>query len=469
MSDRILYLEGSSGISGDMTVSALLDLGADREHLKREIAKLPLEGYRLVIGRTEKCGIDACAFFVEMDAAKPQPARNYRQIRQMLEESQLDPKVKERALAIFGVLAEAEAAVHGTTPEQVHFHEVGAVDSIIDIVGAAVCLEDLGAEKIAIGTLREGQGTSWCQHGRMPVPVPATAQLIARYHLAVKITDTQGEMITPTGAAIAAACGNCRLPEEFVIEKIGIGSGEKDFTHANILRAMWVRPAKEEEEPKTVSDAEKAPQESGDAVWVLETNVDDCTGEQLGYVQERLLDSGALDACYLPVFMKKSRPAREASAENGNASGESARESGDTVWVLETNVDDCTGEQLGYVQEQLLEEGALDACYLPVFMKKSRPAWQLQVLCRREDMEKLEHLIFRETTTIGIRRYPVQRTVLPRRMATARTPWGNVRVKVCSLGEEQRGYPEYEDVKALSLAADVPFGQVYREAEKAWK
>ena len=403
MTDRILYLEGSSGISGDMTVSALLDLGADREYLKREIGKLPLEGYRLVIGRTEKCGIDACAFFVEMDASRPQPARNYRQIRQMLEESQLEPKVKERALAIFGVLAEAEAGVHGTTPEQVHFHEVGAVDSIIDIVGAAICLENLGAEKIALGTLREGQGTSWCQHGRMPVPVPATAQLIARYHLPVKITDTQGEMITPTGAAIAAACANCRLPEEFVIEKIGIGSGEKDFSHANILRAMWVRPA------------------------------------------------------------------REASAENGNASGESARESGDTVWVLETNVDDCTGEQLGYVQEQLLEEGALDACYLPVFMKKSRPAWQLQVLCRREDMEKLEHLIFRETTTIGIRRYPVQRTVLPRRMATARTPWGNVRVKVCSLGEEQRGYPEYEDVKALSLAADVPFGQVYREAEKAWK
>ena len=403
MTDRILYLEGSSGISGDMTVSALLDLGADREYLKREIGKLPLEGYRLVIGRTEKCGIDACAFFVEMDASRPQPARNYRQIRQMLEESQLEPKVKERALAIFGVLAEAEAGVHGTTPEQVHFHEVGAVDSIIDIVGAAICLENLGAEKIALGTLREGQGTSWCQHGRMPVPVPATAQLIARYHLPVKITDTQGEMITPTGAAIAAACANCRLPEEFVIEKIGIGSGEKDFSHANILRAMWVRPA------------------------------------------------------------------REASAENGNASGESARESGDTVWVLETNVDDCTGEQLGYVQEQLLEEGALDACYLPVFMKKSRPAWQLQVLSRREDVKKLEQLIFRETTTIGIRRYEAHRTVLPRRIVPVETPWGSVRVKVCTLGEEQRGYPEYEDVKTVSLAANLPFRQVYQEAEKAWK
>ena len=142
MTDRILYLEGSSGISGDMTVSALLDLGADREYLKREIGKLPLEGYRLVIGRTEKCGIDACAFFVEMYASRPQPARNYRQIRQMLEESQLEPKVKERALAIFGVLAEAEAGVHGTTPEQVHFHEVGAVDSCAE--GIAVVNIDNG-------------------------------------------------------------------------------------------------------------------------------------------------------------------------------------------------------------------------------------------------------------------------------------------------------------------------------------
>lgn len=400
MKDRILYLEGSSGISGDMTVSALLDLGADREYLKKELEKLPLEGYRLVIGRTEKCGIAACAFFVEMDASRPQPARSYRQIRQMLEESCLEENVKERALAIFGVLAEAEAGVHGTTPDQVHFHEVGAVDSIIDIVGTAICLENLGAGKIALGTLREGQGTSWCQHGRMPVPVPATAQLIARYQLPVKITDTQGEMITPTGAAIAAACANCRLPGEFVIEKIGIGSGEKDFAHANILRAMWVHPAQEEPAGK-----------------------------------------GA------------------AGQENGD----------DTIWVLETNVDDCTGEQLGYVQERLLEAGALDACYLPAFMKKSRPAWQLQVLSRREDVEQLEQLIFRETTTIGIRRYQVQRTVLPRRIVSAETPWGRVRVKVCQVGEDLRGYPEYEDVKTVSLAADLPFGQVYREAEKAWK
>ena len=219
MSERILYLEGSSGISGDMAVSALLDLGASRERLEEELKKLPLDGYRLVIGRTEKCGIDACAFFVELDASRPQPMRNYRQIRSMIQEAGLSEGVRRRALDIFHVLACAEARVHGTTPEQVHFHEVGAVDSIIDIVGAAVCLEDLDAKQIAVGTLREGQGTVWCQHGRMPVPVPATAELISSHGLSVRFTDTQGEMITPTGAAIAAACGNCRLPERFFHRK----------------------------------------------------------------------------------------------------------------------------------------------------------------------------------------------------------------------------------------------------------
>ncbi len=396
MSERILYLEGSSGISGDMTVSALLDLGASRERLEEELKKLPLDGYRLVIGRTEKCGIDACAFFVELDASRPQPMRNYRQIRSMIQEAGLSEGVRRRALDIFHVLACAEARVHGTTPEQVHFHEVGAVDSIIDIVGAAVCLEDLDAKQIAVGTLREGQGTVWCQHGRMPVPVPATAELISSHGLSVRFTDTQGEMITPTGAAIAAACGNCRLPERFSIEKIGIGSGEKDFPHANILRAMWILP-----------EAEK---------------------EQLE------------DGCQ-----------------------------GDTVWVLESNVDDCPGEQLGFAQERLMEAGALDACFLPAFMKKSRPAYLLQVICRKEDIQRLENVIFRQTTTIGIRRYPAQRTVLERSMERTDTPYGSIGVKVCRIGREERAYPEYEDVRARSLEYDVPYRTVYDRAVRCWE
>lgn len=384
--NRILYLEGSSGISGDMTVSALLDLGASRERLKNELKKLPLEGYRLVIGRTQKNGIEACAFYVELDEKVPQPLRDYRQIRELLMNSELEDKAKILALQIFAVLAKAEAKVHGTDVEHVHFHEVGAVDSIIDIVAAAVCFTDLGISKVAVGTLSEGRGTTWCQHGKIPVPVPATLELVKEYGIPLKIMDVDGEMITPTGAAIAAVLRNCSVPEQFTVEKTGIGSGEKDFPHANILRAMILQEKCEKQE--------------------------NC--------QEK-----------------------------------------DRVMVLETNVDDCSGELLGYVQELLMENGALDAVYRPVVMKKSRPAYQLQVICKTDDMEKLEELIFRETTTIGIRTYPVQRTVLERCVETIDTPYGKVRVKICRFQDEEFPYPEYDDVKEYCRRSGMSFREAY--------
>lgn len=387
--NKILYLEGSSGISGDMTVSALLDLGASREKLEKELSKLPLDGYRLVIGRTVKNGIDACAFYVELDESKPQPLRDFRQIRTLLLESELEEKVKELSLQIFFVLAKAEAKVHGTDLEHVHFHEVGAVDSIVDIVAAAVCYLDLGIPKVAVGTLREGTGTTWCQHGRIPVPVPATAELVRTHGLSMKITDVQGEMITPTGAAIAAVLQNTLLPESFSIEKIGIGSGEKDFPHANILRAMIIR----------------------------EEDV----------LRETLQDQ---------------------------------------VMVLETNVDDCSGEILGYVQELLMMQGALDAIYRPVVMKKSRPAYQLQVICRKGDQEKLEQLIFRETTTIGIRSYPANRKILERKIEEIETLYGKMKVKICRVDGEERAYPEYEEVKRYCMESGVPMREVYKSVTR---
>lgn len=383
--NKILYLEGSSGISGDMTVSALLDLGVSREKLENELKKLPLDGYRLVIGRTVKNGIDACAFYVELDESKSQPLRDFRQIRTLLMESELEEEVKRLSLQIFSVLAKAEANVHGTDPEHVHFHEVGAVDSIVDIVAAAVCYLDLGITKVAVGTLREGTGTTWCQHGRIPVPVPATAELVRTHGLSMKITDVQGEMITPTGAAIAAVLQNTLLPEVFSIEKIGIGSGEKDFPHANILRAMIIR-------------------------------------------EEDVL--------------------RETFQ--------------DQVMVLETNVDDCSGEILGYIQELLMRQGALDAIYRPVVMKKSRPAYQLQVICRKGDQEKLEQLIFRETTTIGIRSYPANRKILERRIEEIETPYGKMKVKICRVDGEDRVYPEYEEVKRYCMENGVPMREAYQ-------
>ena len=395
--NKILYLEGSSGISGDMTVSALLDLGASREKLEKELKKLPLDGYRLVIGRTVKNGIDACAFYVELDEAKPQPLRDFGQIRTLLLESELEEKVKELSLQIFFTLAKAEAKVHGTDPEHVHFHEVGAVDSIVDIVAAAVCYLDLGITKGAVGTLREGTGTTWCQHGRIPVPVPATAELVRAHGLSMKMTDVQGEMITPTGAAIAAVLRNTLLPEAFSIEKTGIGSGEKDFPHANILRAMIIR--------------------------------EDISFGKIDSIEEKQTCTNNLQ---------------------------------DQVMVLETNVDDCSGEILGYVQELLMAQGALDAIYRPVVMKKSRPAYQLQVICRKENQEKLEQIIFQETTTIGIRSYPANRKILERRIEEIETPYGKMKVKICRIDGEDRVYPEYEEVKRYCMESGVPMRDVYK-------
>ena len=395
--NKILYLEGSSGISGDMTVSALLDLGASREKLENELKKLPLDGYRLVIGRTVKNGIDACAFYVELDESKPQPLRDFRQIRTLLLESELEEKVKELSLQIFFTLAKAEAKVHGTDPEHVHFHEVGAVDSIVDIVAAAVCYLDLGITKVAVGTLREGTGTTWCRHGRIPVPVPATAELVRAHGLSMKMTDVQGEMITPTGAAIAAVLRNTLLPEAFSIEKTGIGSGEKDFPHANILRAMIIR--------------------------------EDISFGKIDSIEEKQTCTNNLQ---------------------------------DQVMVLETNVDDCSGEILGYVQELLMAQGALDAIYRPVVMKKSRPAYQLQVICRKENQEKLEQIIFQETTTIGIRSYPANRKILERRIEEIETPYGKMKVKICRIDGEDRVYPEYEEVKRYCMESGVPMRDVYK-------
>ena len=395
--NKILYLEGSSGISGDMTVSALLDLGASREKLENELKKLPLDGYRLVIGRTVKNGIDACAFYVELDESKPQPLRDFRQIRTLLLESELEEKVKELSLQIFFTLAKAEAKVHGTDPEHVHFHEVGAVDSIIDIVAAAVCYLNLGITRVAVGTLREGTGTTWCQHGRIPVPVPATAELVRAHGLSMKMTDVQGEMITPTGAAIAAVLQNTLLPEAFSIEKIGIGSGEKDFPHANILRAMIIR--------------------------------EDISFGKIDSTEEKQTCTNNLQ---------------------------------DQVMVLETNVDDCSGEILGYVQELLMAQGALDAIYRPVVMKKSRPAYQLQVICRKENQEKLEQIIFQETTTIGIRSYPANRRILERRIEEIETPYGKMKVKICRIDGEDQVYPEYEEVKRYCMESGVPMRDVYK-------
>lgn len=327
-----LYLECYSGISGDMTVAALLDLGATEKNVRSILEKLPLTGYQIRVSRVNEQGMDACDFDVIIDEelwqkkqAGHHAHRTWKDIEKLLDEAELDSGVLELSKRIFGIVAEAEGKVHGCPADKVHFHEVGAIDSIVDIVATAACLEELRIEKILVSQLWEGQGHITCQHGVLPVPVPAVLEIAAKHHLPLKQTEMQGERITPTGAAVAALSEG-KQPGSFLVRSIGLGAGKRKYPEGSLLRAMLI-----EEEPE------------------------------------------------------------------GNA------------WLLESNIDDCAGEILGKIMERLLDAGAKEVYYTPIYMKKNRPAYKLSLICDESQIRDLEALLFHETTTIGVRRFRVQR------------------------------------------------------------
>lgn len=436
-----LYLECYSGISGDMTVAALLDLGADREVLEKALKTLPVEGFEIKISRVKKSGLDVCDFSVILDKehenhdhdmeylhgshkhgeeehthgedeahqhshihlhekshdhghvhlhehSHHHEHRNLSGILHIISHADITPRAKKIAERIFTILAEAEAKAHGTELDKVHFHEVGAVDSIVDIVAAAVCLDNLNITDVIATELCEGHGFVRCQHGIIPVPVPAVVNIAEKHKLSLHITDTEGELVTPTGAAIIAAVRSMdKLPKKFSIEKIGIGAGKRNYDRPSLLRAMLIKD-------KTFEDNQ--------------------------------------------------------------------------IYKLESNIDDCTGEMLGYVMELLFKAGARDVHYIPVYMKKNRPAYQLNVVCLEKDIEILENIIFEETTTIGIRRIPVERSVLKRRIEKIMTSLGEAEVKICLLKEKEKVYPEYESVKKLCLQHKLNFQEVYQLIQREY-
>lgn len=464
---KTLYLECYSGISGDMTVAALLDLGADRSVLDRVLKSLKVSGFETKISRVVKSGIDACDFDVVLDkehenhdhdmeylhghhhkghennhfydhnhahedeaehfhshehnhahgAGSAQDRhhhehRGIKEITYIIEHSAMTENAKKIALRIFEILAEAESKAHNVPVDQVHFHEVGAVDSIVDIVSVAVCLDDLDVTEVIVPVLCEGRGTVRCQHGILPIPVPAVANIVSANRLHLKMTEVEGELVTPTGAAIVAAVKTKdKLPETFEIQKIGIGAGKRQYECPGILRAMFISESTEQAKGR---DKVKAQTEE----------------------------------------FKNSEIGNNPKAEN--------QETKDTIIKMETNIDDCSGEVLGFVMERLMKAGARDVHYVPVFMKKNRPAWVLNVICKEEDMETLQNIIFEETTTIGIRYSRMERTILPRETRTLPTPWGEVQVKVCTLNGKEQLYPEYESVAQLSREKEIPFTEIYR-------
>ncbi len=418
---QTLYLECASGISGDMMAAALLDLGADRTVLERAWKSLPVQGFEVEISRVKKAGLDVCDFHVKLDEEHENhdhdmdylfghrqqdshvhgthshghpDSHEHRGLQEVLEiigKAQISSRAKETASGMFRILAQAEAKAHGTTPEQVHFHEVGAVDSIVDILTVAVCLDNLDITEVIVPYVCEGSGSIRCQHGILPVPVPAVLHIVEDYGIPLRMTGMEGELVTPTGAAIVAALRTSdRLPAEFTVKKTGTGAGKRRYERPSLLRAMLVEPA---------------------------------------------------------------------GAEAGSESS--------TVCKLETNMDDCTGEALGHVMNLLLASGARDVYYTPVYMKKNRPAYQLTVICDEGKREELERVIFRETTTIGIRRVQMERTVLPRKMESRMLPYGELKVKQCTLPDgTPRRYPEYESAAALAEKNGVSLRQVLEQWQR---
>lgn len=419
---RILYFDCASGISGDMTLGALLDLGVDEQAFLRELGKLHLEGFHIIIEETQKNGIRAKHVNVCVDDGghpcdgaaghthdarhtHAHPHRTFADIRQMIEESDLPSEVQELSLRIFRRVAEAEAKVHGRPADEVHFHEVGAVDSIVDIVGCAVLIHMLRPQAVLASTVHEGHGYVRCQHGLLSVPVPATSEIFAKAHVPFAQIDIEGELVTPTGAAIIAELSSSfgKLPP-MRVRKIGWGAGTKNLPIPNVLK---------------VYD---------------------------GYVQ-----------------MPDEKSDRPAIRENVFPDAEGM--GSDEISVLETNLDDCTGEMLGRAMEVLLAAGALDVFYTPVFMKKNRPAYRLTVLAKPEQERELERLIFFHTTTIGIRKRRETRTILKREAVTLNIHGGELKGKKVYLDNTARVYPEYESAVELAKQSGRSLWEIYRSYE----
>jgi uncharacterized protein (TIGR00299 family) protein len=387
---RVCYLDCFSGISGNMVLGALVDIGLPKSILLEEVAKLGVEPFDIEVKRNERMRIYGTHVKVRVKEDDG-PQRSYREIKRMIEESPLDQPVKDRSLDIFHRLATAEAKIHGEKIDEVHFHEIGALDSIVDVVGAAVGMNHLAIERVFASRIPVGSGFVHGQHGRLPVPAPATLEILKG--IPIYSSSLNEELVTPTGAAILTSLsgGFGDIPE-MRIERVGYGVGDRVFEEVpNVLRIIL--------------------------------------GE-----------------------------------------GEGPHE-GDRVWVVETDIDDMSPEIYGYLMEKLPEAGALDVTFTPIQMKKNRPGNTIKILCHEADVNTIIDTLFRESTSIGVRLYPVRRAKLSRRIEEVETKYGTVRLKIST---DHRGriiniMPEYEDCKRIAETMGIPLKEVYREISTAMR
>ncbi len=425
-----LYLDCFSGISGDMTLGALLDLGADLSYVESHLRRLPIDPFQIHVHSVVKKGISASQLNLHFGEDKHHHQREEHEyhvhhehshshrlglqdlhhdhtedehhhhhdhrrameILAMIEVSELPPRVKQRSLAIFREIAVAEGKIHGIDPNEVYFHEVGSMDSIIDIIGVCLALESLGVKRIYASSVPTGQGRLRMAHGLYPIPAPATLQLLEGIPLS--FLQVEGELTTPTGAGIlkALASGFGPMPAA-TIERIGYGAGQKEFPHPNVLRAVLIQVAQ---------------------------------------------------------------------ADQPSIPSEHMREQ---VYIIEAQLDDMTGEAMGYAMERLFAVGALDVYFTPVYMKKNRPGSLLTVLALPEYAEICEVVILKETTTFGVRRSLSKRRILDRQYIVVETAYGPITIKQALAGAKVvRQTPEYDDVAKAARQHGVPFADVYEAA-----
>jgi uncharacterized protein (TIGR00299 family) protein len=393
---KILYYECFAGISGDMNLGAMIDVGIKPEYLIKELKKLNLKDYELKIFKDQRKGITGTKVDVlikgqkddTVDDNKQHSHRNLSDIQKIISKSDLNENVKNLSLEIFGKVAEAEAIIHDKNINDIYFHEVGAVDSIVDIVGAAICIDYLKPDKIYSSTVELGSGFTHCAHGTLPVPAPASVEILKGKP--VKMGTVQYEATTPTGAAILAACADEFTDIiNFAVEKIGYGIGSKDENIPNVLR----------------------------------------------------------------VYLGSDRLAESTDKISSS--------------IVECNIDDMNPEYYDYIIDSLFDAGAKDVYITPIIMKKSRPAAKLSVLCDTGAEKNIEEILFKETSSLGLRKYTVEKITLDRKIEHIKTIYGEVKIKSAFYKNKLiKSKPEYEDCIRIAKEKNIPINEVYRMVEK---
>ena len=470
----LAFLDCPTGISGDMCLGAVVSAGVPLSYLQAQIDLLNLpETVKLTAAIARKNGIAATKVNVglphETGSVPPPPLRHLHDIEQIITAADLPARAIAWSLAVFRRLAQAEGAIHGIDPQQVHFHEVGATDAIVDIVGTCLGLNWLNVDELHCAPLPTGTGTVRAAHGRLPVPAPAVLKLMEMAQVPIYNAGLSGELVTPTGAAIATElAAQFGEPPPLKLQKVGLGAGNKDLALPNILR-LWVGTPMSPASPPVHSAHHHAPSPPADS-----------TAAHHHPHEQPALETAPPQGDRATFSPSESHPASSApdvelenAAERVPQTADIEQRAGrETVVVLETQVDDMSPQAIGYLYDRLLQSGALDVFTQSVTMKKSRLGHLISAIAYPETADVCEQILLQETTTLGVRRSVQHRLRLRREIMSLMTPLGSIRMKLAFVPGQDRplkAHPEYEDCAALAQQHRLPWREVHNQALACWQ